>query len=90
MSLRTWLREWLELELTEFKEDIEQDLRDLNRKLVELKTEADWNKKQLIRFDEILRMPTDFRLAQAKNSLNLLTEFINEIQSDVEALRNKH
>lgn len=84
MSLKSWIRNLIASELTEFRIDHDQDFLKLHTRIIKLETETEWNKKQLIRFDEILRMPIDFRLAQAKNSLNLLTEYINEIQRDQE------
>lgn len=80
MKLKTWLRDWLGISSLA-KCTSEQFTRAGNNEINMLTRINDLTRKQE-KIDELLKMSIDFRLAQAANSLKLLTEFINEIQHD--------
>jgi len=88
MSLKTWLRDWLDI--TNLDEDTDAGLRRLENNMIELNGKLNTLDAHMRKIDELLKMPIDFRLAQAANSLKLLADFINEIQQDQISLEQKY
>ncbi len=89
MSLKTWLRDWLDVPTKDQMYALDLSIDELSNKVNVLIAHHDALIGRIQKLEELLKMPTDFRLAQAKNSLNLLTEFINEIQRDQMLLEHK-
>lgn len=90
-KIREKLRDWLGI--TQFEQDLDDGSQSCDRKMYELRKQvnddldaAGTSIEQ--RVNELMKMPIDFRLAQAKSSLNLLTSFINEIEHDQANIAN--
>lgn len=84
MSFRAWLRDWLDVPTKDQMVSLDLYERDLNSKLNVLITHQDALVGRIQKLEELLKMPIDFRLAQAQSSLKLLASFINELQHDVD------
>lgn len=91
MSLRTWLRDCLfDDDLNDRLDVIEERAHeDRHNRIGDVQAIAQ-HRTEIDKIKEQLKMPIDFRLAQAQNSLKLLTDYINEIQRDQISLEQKY
>jgi hypothetical protein len=88
--LKKRIQRWLEIdEIDNGFREMDEDLAGVLRERSELTDRLSKIEFMLHEIVDTIKMPVDWRLAQAKNSLNLLTSFINEIERDYDKNNQK-